>query len=169
MEPVELSRITDALQRIDPVWDLLYPEEQHRVLQLLIEQIRVFQDRIEVRFRCNGIEQIVEELPHADVAEPFATNQLRRQSSPAKPAHPAVTICREDGAVVVHIPVYFCRRTGRQMILNFDGQQHPARQDQAVNSALVSASCSRASISTSSSNGRTGWSRRQSECRLVSC
>ena len=139
VEPVELSRITDALQRIDPVWDLLYPEEQHRVLQLLIEQIRVFQDRIEVRFRSNGIEQIVEELPPADAAEPSTTAHTRSKSSPAKPANPAVTICREDGAVVVHIPVHFRRRNGRQMILTCDGQQHPARQDRTVNSALVSA------------------------------
>ena len=79
----------------------------------------------------------LENTRHAPVvAEPFAINQVRDDSSPA---HPAVTICREDGAVVVHIPVHFRRRNGRQMILTCDGQQHPARQDRTVNSALVSA------------------------------
>ncbi|HHK41937.1 MAG TPA: recombinase family protein, partial [Planctomycetaceae bacterium] len=33
--PVELEQVTDALQRIDPIWDVLHPEEQRRVLDLL--------------------------------------------------------------------------------------------------------------------------------------
>ena len=61
MEPDGTDRITDALQRIDPIWDVLHPEEQRRVLELLVRDHR-FQDHMEVRFRSNGIEQIVEEL-----------------------------------------------------------------------------------------------------------
>ena len=33
-EPIELGNVTDALQRIDPIWEVLHPEEQRRVLEL---------------------------------------------------------------------------------------------------------------------------------------
>jgi len=61
-EPMELSRVTEALGRIDPIWEVLHPEEQRRVLELLIETITVSKESVEIRFRSNGIEQIVEEL-----------------------------------------------------------------------------------------------------------
>lgn len=61
-EPVELANVTDALQRIDPIWDVLHPNEQRRVLELLVEAITVSKKNVEVRFRANGIEQVVEEL-----------------------------------------------------------------------------------------------------------
>jgi hypothetical protein len=60
--PVELDRVGEALRAIDPIWDVLIPEEQQRVAQLLIEQITVSTTGIDIRFRTNGIEQIVEEL-----------------------------------------------------------------------------------------------------------
>ena len=61
-EPIELASVTDALQRVDPIWEVLHPEEQRRVLELLVETITVSKDNVEVRFRANGIEQVVEEL-----------------------------------------------------------------------------------------------------------
>ena len=61
-EPVELGNVTDALQRIDPIWEVLHPEEQRRVLELLVETITVSKENVEVRFRANGIEQVVAEL-----------------------------------------------------------------------------------------------------------
>ncbi len=61
-EPIELARVTDALQRIDPIWEILHPDEQRRVLELLVEAITVSKENVEVRFRSNGIEQAVEEL-----------------------------------------------------------------------------------------------------------
>jgi len=61
-EPVELGDVTDALQRIDPIWDVLHSNEQRRVLELLVEAITVSKNNVEVRFRANGIEQVVEEL-----------------------------------------------------------------------------------------------------------
>ena len=61
-EPIGLTDVTDALQRIDPIWEVLHPEEQRRVLELLVETITVSKENVEVRFRANGIEQVVEEL-----------------------------------------------------------------------------------------------------------
>lgn len=59
---IELAEVTNALQRLDPVWDVLYPEEQRRVLELLIESITVNKKEVAIQFRANGIEQIVDEL-----------------------------------------------------------------------------------------------------------
>ncbi|OQB85386.1 MAG: DNA-invertase hin [Planctomycetes bacterium ADurb.Bin126] len=60
--PVELNRVGEALRAIDPLWDVLFPEEQRRVAQLLVEDITVSTSGIDIRFRTNGIEQVVEEL-----------------------------------------------------------------------------------------------------------
>ena len=60
--PVELDRVGEALRAIDPIWDVLFPEEQRRIAQLLVEDITVSTSGIDIRFRTNGIEQIVEEL-----------------------------------------------------------------------------------------------------------
>lgn len=59
---IELSEVTQALKRLDPVWDVLYPEEQSRVLELLVETVTVSKESVDVHFRANGIEQIVGEL-----------------------------------------------------------------------------------------------------------
>ena len=61
-EPIELARVTDPLQCIDPIWEILHPDKQRRVLELLVETITVSKENVEVRFRGNGIEQAVEEL-----------------------------------------------------------------------------------------------------------
>ncbi|MBI1337902.1 MAG: hypothetical protein GC164_13200 [Phycisphaera sp.] len=60
--PVELDRVGEALRAIDPIWDVLFPEEQRRIAQLLVEEITVSTSGIDIRFRTNGIEQIAEEL-----------------------------------------------------------------------------------------------------------
>jgi len=60
--PLETDRVSKALRAVDPVWDVLYPQEQQRIVKLLVEQITVSTTGIDIRFRTNGIEQIVEEL-----------------------------------------------------------------------------------------------------------
>ncbi len=59
---VGLGDVTDALQHIDPIWEVLHPDEQRRVLELLVEKITVSKERVEVRFRAKGIEQVAGEL-----------------------------------------------------------------------------------------------------------
>jgi hypothetical protein len=59
---IDLSEVTKALQQLDPVWEVLYPEEQSRVLELLVESVTVSKHSVDIHFRANGIEQIVDEL-----------------------------------------------------------------------------------------------------------
>ena len=60
--PIEHDEVSNALQRLDPIWELLIPEEQRRVLELLVERVIVAKDRVNVHFRADGIEQIVNDL-----------------------------------------------------------------------------------------------------------
>jgi hypothetical protein len=59
---VDLSMVTKALQQLDPVWEVLYPEEQSRVMELLVETVTVSKESVDIHFRANGIEQVVGEL-----------------------------------------------------------------------------------------------------------
>jgi site-specific DNA recombinase len=59
---IEFAEVASALRRLDPVWEVLYPEEQRRILELLIESITVNKKEVAIEFRANGIEQIVDEL-----------------------------------------------------------------------------------------------------------
>jgi len=59
---INLNEVTATLQQLDPVWEVLYPEERRRVLELLIKSITVTKSTVDIHFRPNGIEQIVDEL-----------------------------------------------------------------------------------------------------------
>jgi hypothetical protein len=59
---VDIAEVTKALQQLDPVWEVLYPEEQSRVMELLVETVTVSKESVDIYFRVNGIEQIVGEL-----------------------------------------------------------------------------------------------------------
>lgn len=59
---IELNEVITSLQQLDPVWEVLYPAERRRVLELLVKSVTVTKQSVEVRFLPNGIEQIVDEL-----------------------------------------------------------------------------------------------------------
>jgi len=54
--------VREALQNLDPLWDELFPAEQARVLQLLIERVEVHPDRIDLRFRIDGLQSLVADI-----------------------------------------------------------------------------------------------------------
>lgn len=54
--------VTDALRKLDPIWDELYPLEQTRIVQLLVEQVTVNTDGMRIRIRSNGLHSLVSEL-----------------------------------------------------------------------------------------------------------
>jgi len=54
--------VIDALQAIEPVWDELFPAEQARVVQLLVESVVVNPDGLEVTVRSNGLHSLIAEL-----------------------------------------------------------------------------------------------------------
>jgi len=54
--------VREALQALDPLWDELFPTEQARVLQLLIERVEVHPDRIDLKFRVDGLRSLVSDI-----------------------------------------------------------------------------------------------------------
>jgi DNA invertase Pin-like site-specific DNA recombinase len=61
-EALEERAVVEALQRLDPLWDQLFPAEQARVLQLLVERVVVRLDGLEISLRVEGITSLVEDL-----------------------------------------------------------------------------------------------------------
>ena len=50
--------VSVAMSRIDAVWEQLFPLEQHRIVQLLVERIVVSPDEMQIRLRPNGVEDL---------------------------------------------------------------------------------------------------------------
>jgi len=62
MDDVSETEVREALERFDPVWDELFPAEQARIVQLLVERVEVHPDRLNVRMRTAGLTKLVDEL-----------------------------------------------------------------------------------------------------------
>jgi len=54
--------VIEAMEKLDPVWDELFPAEQTRIVQLLIERVEVRQDGIAVELRSDGLRSLVTEI-----------------------------------------------------------------------------------------------------------
>jgi site-specific DNA recombinase len=54
--------IIDALERLDPVWDELFPAEQERIVRLLVERVDVGSEGLAIRIRANGLRTLVTEV-----------------------------------------------------------------------------------------------------------
>ena len=58
--------VTVLLADFATVWDELFPAEQARIAQLLVERVDVQEDAIEVRIRAEGIASLIGELREQD-------------------------------------------------------------------------------------------------------
>jgi len=56
------AEVREALQDLDPIWDELFPAEQARVIQLLVERVEVHPDRLDLKFRVDGLQSLVTDL-----------------------------------------------------------------------------------------------------------
>ncbi len=52
----------DALTSLDPMWDELFPAEQARIVQLLVDRIVIGSAGLDVRLRVDGLGALVREL-----------------------------------------------------------------------------------------------------------
>ncbi len=60
-ETISEADVREALHDIDPLWDELFPAEQTRALQLLVERVEVHPDGLDIKFRVDGLETLVSE------------------------------------------------------------------------------------------------------------
>ncbi|MFO0992511.1 MAG: hypothetical protein U1E67_11320 [Hyphomicrobiales bacterium] len=54
--------VREALHRLDPLWGELFPAEQTRVVQLLVEQVDIALDGTDIRMRAEGLTKVVADL-----------------------------------------------------------------------------------------------------------
>jgi site-specific DNA recombinase len=51
-----------ALERLDPLWNELFPAEQARVIQLLVNRVDVRSDGVDIQLRTEGLANLTLEL-----------------------------------------------------------------------------------------------------------
>jgi site-specific DNA recombinase len=56
------AEVRKALEGLDPLWDELFPAEQARIVQLLVERVDVSSDGIDIRLRTEELASLVEDL-----------------------------------------------------------------------------------------------------------
>jgi site-specific DNA recombinase len=54
--------VREALERLDPLWEELFPAEQARIVHLLVQRIDLKADGLELRLRTEGLGHVVQEL-----------------------------------------------------------------------------------------------------------
>ncbi|WP_338025369.1 recombinase family protein [Crenalkalicoccus roseus] len=54
--------VRDALHRLDPLWDELFPAEQARIVQALVERVTIGPDGADIRLRVEGLAGLVHDL-----------------------------------------------------------------------------------------------------------
>lgn len=61
-DAMDEAQVAVALNQIDKVWDQLFPEEQARIIRLMVEKVVVSPDSVDVRLRDNGVERLALEI-----------------------------------------------------------------------------------------------------------
>jgi hypothetical protein len=54
--------VREALERLDPLWDELFPAEQARIVQLLVERVDISTEGADIRLRTKGLTSLVSDL-----------------------------------------------------------------------------------------------------------
>jgi len=62
IEGLSEATVRDALERLDPLWEELFPAEQARIVQLLVARVDVRTDGLELHLRTQGLGRMVHEL-----------------------------------------------------------------------------------------------------------
>jgi len=62
MDGIKEAEVREALNRLDPLWNELFPAEQARIVQLLVERVDIQPDSMNVRLRTAGLTKLVGEL-----------------------------------------------------------------------------------------------------------
>ncbi len=65
------TEVHNALREFDPLWNQLFPAEQSRIIELLVERVDVLTDRVDIKLRIAGVASLVGEL----------TNQVQKAAA----------------------------------------------------------------------------------------
>ncbi len=56
------AEVREALDELDPIWDELFPAEQARIVQLLVERVDLAANGVAIRLRTQGLASLVADL-----------------------------------------------------------------------------------------------------------
>ncbi|MFC3205614.1 recombinase family protein [Aquamicrobium soli] len=62
IEDLPEADVREALERLDPIWDELFPAEQARIVQLLVERVDISTSDLAIRLRTQGLANLVTDL-----------------------------------------------------------------------------------------------------------
>jgi DNA invertase Pin-like site-specific DNA recombinase len=62
MGDISEADVRDALYRLDPLWEELFPAVQARIVQLLVERVDISPDGADIRLRTQGLTNLVTDL-----------------------------------------------------------------------------------------------------------
>jgi len=96
------DEVREALQKLDPLWDELFPAEKERIVKLLVQEVVVGRDSLLIRLRLHGLNSLVAELAGADPAEGAAGHMVSGT---------------DDQTVDIRVPMEFKTRSGRKEII----------------------------------------------------
>ncbi|MGO8753168.1 MAG: recombinase family protein [Thermoguttaceae bacterium] len=95
--PLKAAEVRDALQNVDSLWNELFPAEQARIVELLVEGVVVEEEGITLTLRPNGLRSLALESQGAEQTDAPATDT--------------------GDPISVSIPMRFKRRGGRKEII----------------------------------------------------
>ncbi|CAA7624579.1 hypothetical protein [Magnetospirillum sp. SS-4] len=64
-EAMTEREVATTLGQLDPLWDELFPAEQARIVQLLVERVDISTDGVHIALRTEGLVQLAGELKPA--------------------------------------------------------------------------------------------------------
>ena len=118
------SEVREALQRLDPLWDELFPAEQARIVQLLVERVDVSPDGVDIRLRTEGLTNLTAEL-----------DAVRPEQEGSVMAKPKI---KSDGrTITVRVPISIRKRGGRKLVLAPDGTVGRSAQSCSVSGSTT--------------------------------
>jgi hypothetical protein len=56
------TEVRDALEHLEPMWEELFPAEQARLVQLLVERVTVGPTGADIKLRVEGLSSLVRDL-----------------------------------------------------------------------------------------------------------
>jgi hypothetical protein len=62
------TAVRKALQSFDRLWNQLFPAEQFRIIELLVERVDVLTDRVDIKLRIAGFSSLIGELTANPIA-----------------------------------------------------------------------------------------------------
>ena len=126
MGDIKEAEVREALEQLDPIWDELFPAEQARIVQLLVERVDVSLDGVAIRLRTSGIASLIADL---------RTMAAPREGGVMSGAE----ISRDGSTLTVRVPLTFRKRGGRKLVIAPNGSDSWAPPRPRIDNTMVKA------------------------------